>query len=192
MQNTYFPQLTNWLLKLHNTYAASAKRPYWNQPFNGLTSRHLAAGRQGDERSFLIPPVSPSFFGVSLLTIACSSVDWDLVVDREIVRLLLFWGEERQSGEGRMRVNADEDPISAQELAELRKRLKLSPHQTEIVTHVVHGRSYEQIAGEMGISMAVLRTHLSGLFRKFDVHDRAELILHLTAAVRSGNENHKK
>jgi len=91
-----------------------------------------------------------------------------------------------------MRVNADEDPISAQELAELRKRLKLSPHQTEIVTHVVHGRSYEQIAGEMGISMAVLRTHLSGLFRKFDVHDRAELILHLTAAVRSGNENHKK
>ena len=59
-----------------------------------------------------------------------------------------------------MRVNADEDPISAQELAELRKRLKLSPHQTEIVTHVVH--------------------------------DRAELILHLTAAVRSGNEDHKK
>jgi hypothetical protein len=40
--------------------------------------------------------------------------------------------------------------------------------------------------------MAALRTHLSGLFRKFDVHDRAELILHLTATVRSGNEDHKK
>ena len=91
-----------------------------------------------------------------------------------------------------MRVNADEGPISARELAELGERLKLSSGQTEIVTHIVHGRPYQQIAGEMGISMAALRTHLSGLFRKCDVNDRAELILHLTAAVRGHHENHSK
>jgi DNA-binding NarL/FixJ family response regulator len=91
-----------------------------------------------------------------------------------------------------MRVNADEGPISAQELVELRERLKLSPRQTEIVNHVLHGRAYKQIAGEMGISTATVRTHLSRLFRKFDVNDRVELILHLMAALRTHNENHKK
>jgi len=91
-----------------------------------------------------------------------------------------------------MRVNADEGPISAQELAGLRERLKLSPRQTEIVNHVLRGRAYKQIASEMGISMATVRTHLSRLFRKLDVNDRAELMLHLMAAVRSHNENHKK
>jgi len=91
-----------------------------------------------------------------------------------------------------MRVNADEAPISAQELVELSERLKLSPRQTEIVNHVLLGSVYKQIAREMGISMATVRTHLSRLFRKLDVNDRVELIFHLMAALRTHNEDHTK
>jgi DNA-binding NarL/FixJ family response regulator len=46
------------------------------------------------------------------------------------------------------------------------------------------GRSDKQIAREMGISISTVRTHVSRLFRKFDLSDRMELMLHVFACLR--------
>ncbi|OHB65581.1 MAG: hypothetical protein A2Y76_12285 [Planctomycetes bacterium RBG_13_60_9] len=52
------------------------------------------------------------------------------------------------------------------------------------------GMSDKQIARAMGISITTVRTHMSRLFRKFDLSDRTELVLHVFACLRQHEAPH--
>jgi DNA-binding CsgD family transcriptional regulator len=80
-----------------------------------------------------------------------------------------------------MAVTAHTDLISDQEWLSIKETLDLSPQQTQIVKHILQGQSDKQIARTLGISVATVRTHRGRLFRKFDLNDRVELILHVFA-----------
>ncbi|MBN1943488.1 MAG: response regulator transcription factor [Phycisphaerae bacterium] len=57
--------------------------------------------------------------------------------------------------------------------------MRLSRRQEQIVLCLLQGRSDSQIATELGISVATVRTHLCRLFGKLGLQDRIELILHV-------------
>ena len=75
-------------------------------------------------------------------------------------------------------------PFSEGEWTRLREHLGLPPRQAEIAKHILCGRSDKQIANEMGISVATVRTHLDRLLGKFGLDDRVELLLYLLARLR--------
>ncbi len=50
----------------------------------------------------------------------------------------------------------------------------LSPRETEILVLVSRGLENKQIATELGISEATVKTHLKGVFNRLDVSSRAE------------------
>ena len=83
-----------------------------------------------------------------------------------------------------MTVSTETELLSEQEWRQLREDLALPARQAEIVKHLMHGKSDKQIAHELGISLATVRTHLSRLFRRFDSSDRMELILYVFACLR--------
>ena len=74
--------------------------------------------------------------------------------------------------------------VSEQEWSRLRNDLRLPPRQAEIARHIMCGESDKQIARAMGISITTVRTHVSRLFRKLDLNDRTELVLHVFAWLR--------
>ncbi len=55
--------------------------------------------------------------------------------------------------------------------------LELSHRQLQIARHLFLGMSDKQIASDLGIKAATVRTHLNRLYSKLDVQDRHELIL---------------
>ncbi|MHC4636315.1 MAG: response regulator transcription factor [Planctomycetota bacterium] len=69
--------------------------------------------------------------------------------------------------------------FSETEWLELINELSLSPRQAEVIQCLFQGLSDKQIAEELQISVATLRTYLSRLFLKFDVQDRVELVLYV-------------
>ena len=62
--------------------------------------------------------------------------------------------------------------------------LGLSPRQAQIIRLVLQGNADKQIAHELNVSVATVRTHMRRLFDKFDLHDRLELILLVLASLR--------
>lgn len=76
-----------------------------------------------------------------------------------------------------MALVAETDIFSEREWLELVSDLSLPPRQTEVVKHLFSSLSDKQIARELKIAVPTVRTHLSRLFSRFDVHDRNELIL---------------
>ncbi len=74
--------------------------------------------------------------------------------------------------------------FTEQEWARLQEHLRLPQRQAEIARHIVSGKSDKQIARAMGISITTVRTHVSRLFRKFDLNDRMELMLHVFTCMR--------
>jgi DNA-binding CsgD family transcriptional regulator len=80
---------------------------------------------------------------------------------------------------------------SEQEWARLSEHLHLPPRQAEIAKHIMSGKSDKQIARAMGISITTVRTHVSRVFRKFDLNDRAELMLHVFACLRQSDVGHE-
>jgi DNA-binding CsgD family transcriptional regulator len=62
--------------------------------------------------------------------------------------------------------------------------LGLSARQAQIVRLVLQGRSDRQIALDLNISLATVRTHMRRLFRKFNLGDRLELTLLVLASLR--------
>ncbi len=83
-----------------------------------------------------------------------------------------------------MKGNRRVPPFSEGEWARLKEHLGLPPRQAELARHILCGRSDRQIAGEMGISMATIRTHLRRLLAKYGLSDRVELLLYLLARLR--------
>jgi len=77
------------------------------------------------------------------------------------------------------------------EWARAQQDLELSPRQAEIVRHVLEGKADKQIASELNISLATVRTHLRRLFAKFGLNDRLELTLLVLAALRGRLQNHR-
>ena len=63
--------------------------------------------------------------------------------------------------------------------AEMANDMKFSPRQEQIVLCLLQGRSDSQIAVELGMSVATVRTHMGRLFAKCSRQDRVELILHV-------------
>jgi len=76
--------------------------------------------------------------------------------------------------------------FSEAELSQLVQELPLSPKQTDIVRCLFAGCSDKQIASRMHIHIPTVRTHITRLFRKFDVDDREGLILHIFSHFRKG------
>jgi DNA-binding CsgD family transcriptional regulator len=51
----------------------------------------------------------------------------------------------------------------------------LTPTELKVVEHVAEGLTNPQVGERMFISKATVKTHLAHIFRKLDVHNRAEL-----------------
>jgi len=53
----------------------------------------------------------------------------------------------------------------------------LTDRETEVLRAVAHGRSNAEIAAELFISYATVKTHVSRLLSKLQVRDRAQLVM---------------
>lgn len=60
-------------------------------------------------------------------------------------------------------------------------KLKLSPQQRLIVESILRGNQDKQIAGELGLSVATVRTYLTRIFERTGVRDRLNLVLRIFA-----------
>lgn len=67
-------------------------------------------------------------------------------------------------------------PEIAQILSENPPVPKLSPRQTEVLESITRGLSNEDIAHQLGISVARVREHLTTLFEKLGAANRAEAV----------------
>jgi DNA-binding CsgD family transcriptional regulator len=83
-----------------------------------------------------------------------------------------------------MAVTAEAELISEQEWTQLQSRLGLSPRQAQIVKEILRAKSDKQIARELDIALPTVRTHMGRLFRKFDLNDRTELVVHVFVSLR--------
>jgi DNA-binding CsgD family transcriptional regulator len=61
-------------------------------------------------------------------------------------------------------------------------KYNITDREREIILKVVQGKSNADIAGELFISLATVKTHLHNIYRKIDVDSRYDLL----ARVRSG------
>jgi PAS domain S-box-containing protein len=52
----------------------------------------------------------------------------------------------------------------------------LTPRQAEVLRLLEHGRSTDQIAGELHLSIETVRNHIRGILRALDVHSRLEAV----------------
>lgn len=88
-----------------------------------------------------------------------------------------------------MQVIEDHELFSDGEWARTQQKLGLSPRQAQIIRLVLQGRTDKQIAQELKISRATVRTHMRRLFDKFDLNDRLELTLLILASLRGRTAN---
>jgi DNA-binding NarL/FixJ family response regulator len=61
-------------------------------------------------------------------------------------------------------------------LAEGPTRLDLTAREQDVLRCIVRGRSYQQAADQLGISLETVRTHIRNLYRKLQVHTVAEAV----------------
>jgi len=73
----------------------------------------------------------------------------------------------------------ESDLFSEKEWAELLQELLLSPRQAQVVKCLLSGYSDKQIAQELSLSKATVRTHMERIFGRFGVQDRTELVLYV-------------
>jgi PAS domain S-box-containing protein len=52
----------------------------------------------------------------------------------------------------------------------------LTPRQTEVLRLLEHGRTTDQIAGELHLSLETVRNHVRGILRALGVHSRLEAV----------------
>jgi len=71
--------------------------------------------------------------------------------------------------------------FTGEEWSRIVTALRLSPQQANIVGLIMQGRRDKQIAGELHLSPATVRTHLRAIFARLDVQDRVELVLKVFA-----------
>ena len=71
----------------------------------------------------------------------------------------------------------------AERLAERMGTEDLTPRETDVLEQIVHGKSNKEIATELDISEATVKTHINSLLSKLGVTDRTQAA---TAAIRRG------
>ena len=74
-------------------------------------------------------------------------------------------------------------PSIAQKLAERMSTEELTPRESDVLEQIVHGKSNKEIAAELDISEATVKTHINSLLGKLGVTDRTQAA---TAAIRRG------
>jgi DNA-binding NarL/FixJ family response regulator len=74
-------------------------------------------------------------------------------------------------------------PAIAQRLAERMGTEELTPREFDVLEQIVHGRSNKEIATELDISEATVKTHINSLLGKLGVTDRTQAA---TAAIQRG------
>ena len=74
-------------------------------------------------------------------------------------------------------------PAIAEKLAERMGTEDLTPREAEVLEQIVNGKSNKEIATELAISEATVKTHINSLLSKLGVTDRTQAA---TAAIRRG------
>jgi DNA-binding NarL/FixJ family response regulator len=74
-------------------------------------------------------------------------------------------------------------PVIAERLAERMGTEDLTPRESEVLEQIVSGKSNKEIATELAISEATVKTHINTLLSKLGVTDRTQAA---TAAIRRG------
>jgi len=74
-------------------------------------------------------------------------------------------------------------PVIAERLAERVGSQELTPRESDVLEHIVQGRSNKEIASELSVSEATVKTHINSLLGKLGVTDRTQAA---TAAIRRG------
>ncbi len=74
-------------------------------------------------------------------------------------------------------------PAIAERLAERMGTEDLTPREADVLEQIVHGKSNKEIATELDISEATVKTHINSLLGKLGVTDRTQAA---TAAIRRG------
>jgi DNA-binding NarL/FixJ family response regulator len=74
-------------------------------------------------------------------------------------------------------------PAIAQKLAERMGTEELTPREFDVLEQIVHGKSNKEIATELEISEATVKTHINSLLGKLGVTDRTQAA---TAAIQRG------
>lgn len=71
------------------------------------------------------------------------------------------------------------DMLSAEEWRSIADTLRLSGREFQIVRCIFDGETESIIAQELGISPHTVHTHVERLYRKLNVCNRAELVIHI-------------
>ncbi len=74
-------------------------------------------------------------------------------------------------------------PVIAQRLAERMGTENLTPREFDVLEQIVDGKSNKEIAAELKVSEATVKTHINSVLSKLDVTDRTQAA---TAAIRRG------
>ena len=74
-------------------------------------------------------------------------------------------------------------PAIAERLAERIGTQELTPRESDVLEHIVQGKSNKEIAADLDVSEATVKTHVNSLLGKLAVTDRTQAA---TAAIRRG------
>ena len=74
-------------------------------------------------------------------------------------------------------------PAIAERLAERMGAQELTPREFDVLEQIVHGKSNKEIATELEVSEATVKTHINSLLGKLGVTDRTQAT---TAAIQRG------
>lgn len=54
---------------------------------------------------------------------------------------------------------------------------RLTVRETEVLRLIARGRTYAQVAAELGMSLHTVGTHIKNAYRKLDVHSAAAAVM---------------
>ena len=95
--------------------------------------------------------------------------------------IALLMGEEPMDRHTTSAASLTPPQFAPAEWAQIVHTLRLSPQQAKIVALILQGHRDKQIACDLGLSAATVRSHLRCIFARIDVRDRVELVLRVFA-----------
>lgn len=100
--------------------------------------------------------------------------------DAELLFEILRWAHTSESprdvrglpGEPAVVWRAVGAPSRIEQMQTIRGARRLSAREIEVLTHLAHGESQRQIAGELGVSPSTVNKHVQGIFSVFGVNSK--------------------